>query len=466
MTTLRDDAGAIWRAAIDAVQPQRLITERLAVDTGDQLLVDGKPLDPPAIVRPGRRLLVVGGGKAAAGMAAGLERVVPARVHLEGLVAVPAGCGLSLPRIEVRETRPAGSNQPTEACVTATQSMLERLRAAEADDVVIALVTGGGSAILEAPCDGIPLSEIVAVSRWLSERGGDITQLNAVRQMASGVKAGGLARACRASRLVTLVLSDVIGNPLATISSGPCMPVSIDPAAVLATLEAFGVPQAGIAVRIVAAVRRAAETTPIPSIPLPSGEACRHGRWTTASGCRVSHHLIGSNDTAVDAAADEAGRRGYRLCVRHAEATRSETANQVGGRLAEEGLAAAAASEAPLAIIEGGEATVQLPQDHGRGGRNQQTVAAGLARVVGQTSWPDRLLLASIGTDGEDGPTDTAGGCIDARVAAVLATRQPQLARAVARCDAEPLLAAAGGLVRTGPTGTNVADLRLVLIGS
>lgn len=470
MNTLRDDAEAIWQAAIAAVRPQRLITRRLTFDAG-HLLVDGAPLDPPAILRPGRRLLVVGGGKAAAGLAAGLDEIVPAGVRLEGLVAVPEGCGVSLPRdgvrprIDVRETRPAGSNQPTEACVAATGEMLARLRGAEADDLVIAVVTGGGSAILEAPHAGIPLAEIVAVSRWLSERGADIGQLNAVRQAASAVKAGGLARACRAGRLVTLVLSDVIGDPLATISSGPCMPVRVDAAGVLRMLEAFGVPQAGIANSIVAALRQAAAADATRGSVPPADQAALHGFWTTPAGCRVSHHLLGSNATAVAAAATEAAGRGYRVRLREADAGSRETADDVGRRLAAEGLAAIADGEAPLAIIEGGEATVCLPEDHGHGGRNQQTVAAALAWLADRQPWPERLLLASIGTDGEDGPTDAAGGCVDARVAAAAARSPIPLERSVSRCDAEPLLDAAGGLVRSGPTGTNVADLRLVLAG-
>jgi hydroxypyruvate reductase len=118
----------------------------------------------------------------------------------------------------------------------------------------------------------------------------------------------------------------------------------------------------------------------------------------------------------------------------------------------------------PRALIVGGEATVTVPADHGLGGRNQQTVLAAIdAMQQTGAAWPAGLLIASVGTDGEDGPTDAAGGCADAAVVAEIARRDLDVPRAIARCDAYPLLAAAGGLIRTGPTGTNVADIRIVL---
>ena len=137
----------------------------------------------------------------------------------------------------------------------------------------------------------------------------------------------------------------------------------------------------------------------------------------------------------------------------------------MGRRLAAEAVAVAAESRRdgrPRAIVEGGESTVVVPADHGVGGRNQQTVLAALA-ALGPAAWPADLLVASLGTDGEDGPTTAAGGFADATVAAAIGARGLDVARALARRDSHPLLAAAGGLVITGPTGTNVADVRLVL---
>ena len=460
MAALRDDAEAIWQAGIRAVQPERLIASRLRIDDG-QLLCDGRPLDPPLLLCPGRRLVAVGGGKAAAGMAAGLEQLIPAGHALEGLIGVPVGCGRALPRLEVREVRPAGRNEPTEACVAATKQMLAMLGQLASDDLALALITGGGSAILTAPQPGIPLSELVATTRWLSEHGADISQLNRVRQAVSLVKAGGLARSCRGGRLVVLVISDVIGDPLATISSGPCMPVAATASEALAILEQFDVVAAGVAPAIAAHLKRAAAS----HSAVPPAAALPSGRWQTPAGCEVSHHLLGSNATALEAAAAEAASRGYLVHRRHADPAARETANGVGQRLAAEGLAAArGASRQRIAIIEGGEALVSLPEKHGLGGRNQQTVAAALAWLQERPPWPSGLLIASVGTDGEDGPTSAAGGVADATVARAIAHAGLRVSEAVRCCDAFPLLKDAGGLIQTGPTGTNVADLRILLI--
>ena len=154
---------------------------------------------------------------------------------------MPEGCGRRLDRVEVRETRPAGMNLPTAAAVAATRQMREALAALRPDDLAIAIITGGGSALLEDPRDGVTLDGLVAVTRGLAAAGADIRELNVVRQALSGVKAGGLARACAAGRLVTLVLSDVIGDPLDVIVSGPCMPVCPDSAGALAILRRHGV---------------------------------------------------------------------------------------------------------------------------------------------------------------------------------------------------------------------------------
>jgi hydroxypyruvate reductase len=460
MVALHDDAEAIWQAAINSVQPQRLIRDRLQIDQG-QLLFDGLPLNPPLPIGPRRRLIVVGGGKAAAGLAAGLEDLFPSDIPLQGLIGVPEGCGLALSRIEVREVRPLGRNEPTDACVIATHQMLSMLHEQSANDIALAVVTGGGSAILTAPLPGIELEDIVATTRWLSEHAADIGELNRVRQAVSNVKAGGLARSCRAGRLVVLVISDVIGDPLTTISSGPCMPVNVNAREVLDLLERFGAVTAGVAPSIVTHLQKTAQSSVICSCETASGSGC----WQTPDGCLVSHHVLGSNATAVAAAAAEAARRGYVVRLRHADPAATETADEVGERLAAEGLAAACGESVQrLAIIEGGEATVQLPESHGVGGRNQQTVAAALAWIKKRQRWPSSLLIASVGTDGEDGPTCAAGGVAHAMVAKAIEDHDLRLPVAVQRYNAFPLLEAAGGLIHTGPTGTNVADVRIVLV--
>ena len=405
------DAQTIWTTAIDAVRPERLLTE---ASIGDRL---------KQVVNGSDRIVVVGAGKAAAGMAAGVVTLLGAdrlaQHRVTGLVSVPEGCGRHLEGIEVRETRPAGLNLPTPAVVRATEEIVHRVSSLTPRDVAIALITGGGSALLAAPRPGVSLEEKIATTRRLSEAGATIAELNAARRDLSLVKGGGLARACAAGRLIVLVLSDVIGNDLDVIASGPCMPT----------------------------------------------ETATNGNWTTACGCRVEHLIVGSNATAAHAAQAEAIRLGY--TVMPANIPAEATAEDVCRCLAEAGLAAVAATRhdgQPRAIVSGGEATVRVPADHGRGGRNQQTVLAAVHHVR-QTAggWPAGLVIASVGTDGEDGPTDAAGAVANAAVVAAIDDQGLNVATALARCDAYPLLTAAGGLIHTGPTGTNVADVRIVL---
>jgi glycerate 2-kinase len=459
------DAAAIRTAVIAAVQPLTLVAGRLSVRDGE-LLLDGRSLVPPLPLGDTGRIVVVGGGKAAAGMAAAVERllraagVAPAR--LTGLVSVPVGCGISLERIEVRETRPAGRNLPTPAAEAATREMLALVAGLTPADLAIVIVTGGGSALVAAPRGGVPLDEKVVVASFLAAAGADIRELNTVRQAASDVKAGGLARACHAGRLLALVLSDVIGDPLDMIASGPCMPVVPRPGAAIAVLERFGAIAAGVAPRLVTRLRADAAVADASPPSETTGVS-----WTTPRGCRVDHVLLGSNATAVEAAAAAARAAGYDLVVRHAEPAVTETADEVGRRLGAEGLVLAERARRAgraMAVIEGGEAVVTLTAEHGRGGRNQQTAVAALAAVrASGHAWPAGLCIASLGTDGEDGPTPATGGLVHAGVVAAIERAGLDVERAAARCDAYPLLEAAGGLIVTGPTGTNVADVRLVL---
>ena len=225
---LRDDLAAVRDAALAAVRPEPLVAERLAIVAGE-LLVDRRPLAPPLAVGRGR-IAIVGGGKAAAGMATGLVEVLAsagvAAERITGLVSVPTGSGRRLAGVEIRETRPPAENLPTPEVVAATREMLAVVAALGPEDLAVAVVSGGGSALVAAPRQGITLADKIAVTRFLSGAGADITALNVVRQAASDVKGGGLARACTAGRLLVLVLSDVIGDPLGVIASGPCMPVA------------------------------------------------------------------------------------------------------------------------------------------------------------------------------------------------------------------------------------------------
>lgn len=446
--TPRNDARRAWSAAIAAVDPPGLV----------RALPDG-------VLAPGPRgrVIVVGGGKAAAGMAAG----VAARLGSgdsrgwSGIVSVPEGCGRQVPGIVVRETRPAAINLPTGAVVEATEAMLALVAGACPEDLVVALVSGGGSALLAAPRPGVPLGEKIAVAAFLSAAGASIGDINCVRRAASRVKAGGLARASRAGRMTVLVISDVIGDRLDIVASGPCMPSPPDASAALEVLGRFGAIAAGTAPRLVDLLERDLSAPHVLQPAPPAG-----GDWTTPGGCAVSHLLLANNDTAVDAAAAALGSLGYDVAARHARVDHPDAgAEEAGRRLFADAVALSARAgreRRALAIVEGGEATVRVPGDHGRGGRNLHTILASLAAAADSGRWPEGAVVASVGTDGEDGPTDAAGAFADGEVALAAADREA-LRHALARCDALPVMERAGGVIRTGPTGTNVADLRMVL---
>lgn len=445
---LTADALRIWRAGVEAVAPERLLTAAIRAE-GDRLCVEttrGDAVDAP--VSGIRRLIVVGGGKAGAGMARGLEASLAGTSladRMEGLLSVPADCVAegSADAIELVAGRPAGVNEPRTEGVAATRRMLDLVRGAGPDDLVVCLLSGGGSALLPAPSAPITLDEKIAATRLLSASGATIEQLNTVRQQISDAKGGGLARACRAGRLWTLVLSDVLGDPLDLIASGPTVTPRSTPRDAIAVLEELGVIDEVAAQPIVAYLR-----------DKPHPEARRDAAEATTL-------VLANNATAVDAAGMEAERLGYNHAMDCA--TSSEGAAEDVGRH----LAAMAArmldandTREPDCLITGGEPTVTLApaEERGRGGRNQQLVLAALRELRDCRG----VALLSGGTDGEDGPTDAAGAWIDERVAASADTAA--IEDALRRNDAYAFFEPRGSLLKTGPTHTNVCDLRVVTV--
>ncbi|HEX4589572.1 MAG TPA: glycerate-2-kinase family protein, partial [Gemmataceae bacterium] len=211
---LRADARAIWDAGVAAVRPDDLVRQAV---TKNRPLADA--------LAAAERIIVVGGGKAAAGMAAGFEEALADRLdRISGHVNVPAGSERTLRRIQVMRVRPAGSNQPTPAAVAQTGEMLKLVAAAGSADAVVCLLSGGGSALLPAPPEGVTLEDKQTVTRLLHASGATIGEMNAVRKHLSQFKGGGLVRASKAGRLFGLIISDVVGDPLDVIASGPTSP--------------------------------------------------------------------------------------------------------------------------------------------------------------------------------------------------------------------------------------------------
>ena len=395
------------------------------------------------------RIAVVGAGKAGAGMAAGLEAALGEQVladkHIAGWINVPADCVQQLSRVHLHAARPAGVNEPTAEGVAGAREIMRLVGELGPEDLCIALVSGGGSALLPLPLEAITLEDKLAVTRFLSAAGAPIDELNTVRKQLSRIKGGGLARACGAGRLVTLVISDVLGDPLDLIASGPTVPDPASPADALAILDRHGARAAGISERVFAALAKPQQ------------------RPVVATACQVTNHVIGNNALAVAAAASAAQRLGY--APASVSATASEgAAEDVGRQLADAGIAMGQAAD-PNCLVSGGEPTVRLVEAgrRGTGGRNQQLVLAAVERL--QAAGARDVLILSGGTDGEDGPTDAAGAWADWSVIEAAQAQALDPADYLARNDAYHWFEPLGALLKTGPTHTNVCDVRVVLAG-
>jgi glycerate 2-kinase len=297
---------------------------------------------------------------------------------------------------------------------------------------------------MPAPVEGITLEDKLQVTRYLSAAGANIEQLNTVRKQLSRIKGGGLARACRAGWLISLIISDVLGDPLDVIASGPTVEDTSTPGAALEVLDHFAARSGGISPRVFEYLEQKQQTRP----PRPT--------------CKVTNLVIGNNATAVYAASLEAERLGYSYVVQNPR--RSEgPAEEVGRHLAEIALGVRD-HPGPLCLISGGEPVVTLVDEsrRGLGGRNQQLVLAALEHLADDGA--AGIVLLSGGTDGEDGPTDAAGAILDAAILAAAREQDLDPADYLARNDAYHFFQPLDALIQTGPTHTNVCDVRVILV--
>lgn len=455
---LRRDALAIWQAGVDAVRSEKLVRDALRVE-GPRLLIGRAPAEAIAVPLDAiRRIAVVGAGKAGAGMAAAVEEALGPRLleekQVAGWVNVPEDCVRPLERIHLHAARPAGVNEPTEAGAAGSGEILRLVGSLGPGDLCLCLLSGGGSALMPAPVSCITLADKLAVTRHLSAAGANIEQLNAVRKQLSRIKGGGLARACRAGRLVSLIISDVLGDPLDVIASGPTVADSSTPQEALAVLDEFHAREAGVPRRVFDYLR---------SLAANGGrESAAPTRSPARPSCRVANLVIGNNALAAHAAGQAAARLGYSTFVEGA--ARSEgPAEEVGLRLADAALAMRAGS-GPDCLVSGGEPVVKLVEAsrRGLGGRNQQLVLAALVRLARDGC--AGIAVLSGGTDGEDGPTDAAGAVLDAEVLRAAQARALDPADFLARNDAYRFFGPLGALIKTGPTHTNVCDLRVAVV--
>ena len=438
---LRQDAHALFQAGLVAVDPMEAIKRHVSLE-GSLLRVGDRQYDLDGF----EKIFVVGAGKAGASMSQAIEERLPGRIRA-GIVVVKHDHLLPTRTIELVE---AAHPVPDEAGRAGARRITELVTAATHNDLVICLISGGGSALLPAPAPGITLAQKQQMTEQLLASGATINQINAIRKHISTIKGGQLARSVSPATLITLILSDVIGDPLDAIASGPTVPDSNSFRDCCHILDTLGLKEripASILTRLQQGANGQVAETPKPGDPLFD---------------KTQNLVIASNALALQAAATEARRLKYNTMILSSfiEGETREVA-KVHSAILKEILNSGAPLPPPACVLSGGETTVTIQGD-GLGGRNQEFVLAAAMEIEDM----DNVVCFSAGTDGTDGPTDAAGAIADgatvSRAQAISLDPQTALRNNDSYHFFDPL----GDLLRTGPTNTNVMDLRIMLAGA
>lgn len=441
---LRRDALAIFQAGLQAVDPIAAVKRH--VSYRDQKLdIEGRTYD---LSRRGH-VYVVGAGKASAAMARAVEEIIGDGKLKAGFVSVKYGhAGPPLAVIQVGE---AGHPVPDEAGLNNSKQIIELLRQTTRDDLVICLLSGGGSALLPCPAQGVTLADKQQVTQLLLQCGATIHEINAVRKHLSQLKGGRLARLAAPAQVISLILSDVVGDDVSSIASGPTAPDNTTFADCLRILDKYQlrrqIPRAALKV-LLRGARGQLEETPKSDDPLFRGRR------------RPQHVIVGSNILAVEAAKRKAEAAGYR-CLILSTMVEGETREvaRVHAAIAKEICRSGHPIPRPACIISGGETTVTV-RGLGLGGRNQEFALASAIEIDGLKN----VVILSGGTDGSDGPTDAAGALADGTTVQRARAKGLDPQQFLHDNDSYHFFRALGDLLITGPTLTNVMDLRLILV--
>jgi glycerate 2-kinase len=437
---LRKQALQIFRAALAAADPMEAVARHLHVD-GDKLVVGERRYRLGSF----RNVYLLGAGKASAAMAAAVERILARRVT-GGLIDVKDGHLAKLRRVELNE---CGHPVPDSRGVEGARRIAAIARDATEHDLVLCVISGGASALMPAPAAPITLEEKQAVTKLLLACGASIHEINAVRKHISELKGGQLARLAAPATVVSLLLSDVIGDDLDVIGSGPTAPDKSTFPEVREILSRYGVWD-----QTPESVRRRIEggiAGDVAETPKPGAGVFE----------RAQNLVIGSNNLAVTAAAKHARGLGLHTVVlsTFVEGETRDVA-RMHAAIVKEILASGRPVKPPACIISGGETTVKI-RGTGLGGRNQEFV---LAAAIDLDAL-DRVVVLSGGTDGTDGPTDAAGAIADGRTIARARRLGMDPLRYLDNNDSYRFFDPLDGLLKTGPTNTNVMDVHVVLVG-
>ncbi len=438
----REPILAVLEAALDAVDPFQA-TRRILERDGDTLTVAGRSYD----LKRYRRILVVGAGKAGAPMTQAVEDVLSDRIS-DGLVVVKTDHSAPTTRVEIVE---ASHPRPDAAGVAAGERILSLAMDANDDDLVIALLSGGGSALLVAPAPGLTLADVQAMTDARSASGATIYEVNCLRKHCEALKGGQLARAVAPATLITLALSDVVGSPLDVIASGPTVPDATtweDAWTIVRRFDLEDKLPASIVARLKAGLAGDIADTPKADDPAFA---------TTQT------LIVADNRVAAQAAVVRAKQLGYHalLLTTYLEGEAAQVAKVVVA-LGREILANGEPLPRPACLILGGETTVTLGKHPGQGGRNQELALAAAIALAGEKE----ITIVSLATDGSDGPTDSAGAIADGSTCARGREKDLDAEEFLRAHNAYPYLQATHDLLLTGPTQTNVNDLVFVFVGT
>ncbi len=437
---LRSDGMEIFTHALRAVDPVEAVKKHLKLE-GEELRVNGKIYS----LRDYGHISVIGGGKAGASMALAAEEILGDRIT-QGVINVKYGHLSELKRVKLNEV---GHPIPDKRGVSGAEEIGGLLEKLGENDLVICLISGGGSALLPSPAEGISLEDKQKMTNLLLECGANINEINAIRKHISKLKGGGLARLAYPSTLITFILSDVVGDPLDVIGSGPTVPDKSTFSECMAILRKYNllekVPES-IKGRIQRGIKGEIEETPKAGNPIFE---------------KTHNVIIGNNIIAVKAAEQRARELGYKpLILSTFIEGETREAARVHAAIAKEIVKTNHPIGSPACVISGGETTVTI-RGKGLGGRNQEFVLASALDIQGLKD----VVVLSAGTDGTDGPTDAAGAIADVHTVRRAHELGLDATAYLEDNDSYHFFEKLGDLLVTGPTNTNVMDLRLILVG-
>jgi hydroxypyruvate reductase len=445
LETMRAEARSIFIDCLKAVDPFEAVKRFVHVE-GDRLILGMKGAPETELdMTEFDRIFLVGAGKATAPMARAIEDLLGERIQ-KGIINVKYGFTEDLAFTEVIE---AGHPVPDENGVKGTQKILDLLHGAAERDLIFSVISGGGSALLPHPEENMTLEEKQKITRQLLACGASIDEINAVRKHIASSKGGQMARAAFPATIVNLMLSDVVGDKMDVIASGPFVPDSStfkDVEAIFRKYDMEDVP-ASIREHLKAGIEGRIPETP---------------KENDAIFDRVFNFIVGSNIMALETASEKARALGYETLILSSmvEGETREVA-LVHTAIAKEIVKTGRPIPPPACIISGGETTVTIRGD-GLGGRNQEF---GLAACIDLVGLPPRVVVLCGGSDGNDGPTDAAGAVVDPFTVTRGREAGMEAADYLKNNDAYHFLEKTQDLLMTGPTNTNVMDVRLVLVG-